>query len=123
MELLVGDTLASFLLAPLQVGLGQLVHQLVEIGGRAHRHLQQLQLQDLGGALAYQRLLERVFDLAASEHLGRVVAGALLPVAPGQAVDEAALGVTLRFTGARIRNDLIGLVGLELLFGHEVTHL
>ena len=56
------------------------------------------------------------------ERFGRVVAGAFFPVSPGQAVNEAAFGVTLRIACVGVGNDLVALVGLQLFSGHEVAN-
>ena len=118
-----GDGLAQFLLAQLQVLEGQLVDQLIEVGRGAQRHLQQLEAQDVGGGLSWHQLLERVLDLAAGERFGRVVAGALDPVAAGKAVDERAFLVELRTGALSVGHDLLALVVAQLAAGHEMAHL
>jgi hypothetical protein len=66
-ELLVGDALASFLLAQLQIFLRQLVHHLVQERRRAHRRLADLQLQDVGRGFTRQQLFQGVLHQALGE--------------------------------------------------------
>ncbi len=94
-----GDALAQLLLALGEVALGELVDGLVEEGCAAHGGLADGQGQELGGGaaraavLVVEELAEGVLDEAAGEDLGGVVAGGLLAVASGLAVDEGARGV------------------------------
>ena len=90
---------------PLEVLVGELVDRLVEERAAAHRGLADAVLQDLGrGRVITDQLGQRMLHHRASQHLGRVVRGAALPVTPRQAVDERARRVhdeTL-LTGQRV---------------------
>jgi len=89
---LVGDAGIELLLLELQVALGQLIDRLVEEGRRTHGRLADRDVEDLVGVLVLEQLLEGVSDQGAGERLGGIVGGRALAVAPGEAVDEGALG-------------------------------
>ena len=90
----VGYPLSEFALPPFQVALRKLVHGLVQERRRPHRRLADGEVQDaLRGHFVGNQLLERVLDDAAGQRFGGVVAGRLLPVPPGEPVDEASLRV------------------------------
>ena len=79
---------------PLQVALGELVHRLVQERRRSHRGLADGEVEDaLGGHVIGDQFLQRVLDDAPRQRFGGVVAGRLLPVPSGEAVDEASLPV------------------------------
>ena len=85
------NPLAALALLALQVLLGELVHRLVQERGRAHGRLADGEVENaVGRHVVRDQLPQGVLDDAAGERLRRVVARRLLPVAAGEAVDEAA---------------------------------
>ena len=115
-----GDRLSQLLLLPLEVGVRQLVDRLVEKGPGSHRRLTHRQLQDLIGAEPLEALHQCVAGKALGQHLGRVVAGRLLPVAPRQTEDERAARV-IHLLAVVVAADLLVVVPAELPLGDEVA--
>ena len=103
--LVVGDAGFELGLLALQVSLGQLVDGFVQERGAAHGGLAHGEGEDVVGlfdaaVFLVEQFFEGVLHQALGEHLGGVVAGAFLPVAARQAVDEAAFGVHAQLAAA-----------------------
>ena len=120
--LLVRNAALEFRLLALQIGLGELIDRLVQERRAAHGGLDDRELQDVVGGLVLEQFLERVFDQATRQHLRRVVAGALLPVAPGQAVDEGIARIDAKLLAAllvSVMDSFAGLVLVDAAGGNE----
>src|SRR5690606_7007508 len=119
------NLLAELGLLALEIGVGELVHGLVQERAGAHGGLANGQIQDLVGgegagfAGLAEPLLERVLGEARGEDLGRVVRSIALAVAAGEAKEVGALGVAHGAT-ALVAHLLLVLVLIDAALRHEV---
>ena len=120
---LVRDGAAGFLLLESQVGLGQLVHRLVEKRRRAHGHLADGELKNIIGTADFlQEFLQGILHRAVRKALGCVERCGLVAVAAREAVEVAAffMAEQAAWLAAQLVNALILGVVANLRLGHKI---